>query len=202
MSFDQETVFGRGQTYAGIGGQAPGATDGASIEGYRKRFADINYASGYGKALRSGLYCDCRIFRNAAGVNLLPMFVGSVKAGTETQIDGMTITGGQRGYVIDEWLPTAGVQANDLFWCCIQGPSQVLTGLATLPAVINLGAEVSAMTTSSSSQGTSAGRIKAADWTGATAVLGAEIAHFLGYAMSSCTSNNTNTALLVDLRLY
>lgn len=213
MSFDQEGLFNRSRTYADVNASSPAVTDGAVLEGYEKLFPDVNFTSGYAKAIRTGAYNLCRMVRNVSGVQL-PVSAQLLNpvTGQVGQIDGYTVIGGARGFVGDEWL-TQAVLNNDIFWVVLRGVSSVTTAwTADANNVINNATnsnELTAMTTACTSQGItgsggsatalSAGKVKNAVWTGATAVLAAEVSRVIGYALSAATTANTNTQILANI---
>jgi hypothetical protein len=217
MSFDQEGLFNRSQSWAGINGAAPASTDGAQLEGYEKLFPDVNFTSGYAKAIRTGAYNLCRMARNVSGIQL-PVAAQLLHpvTGQIGQIDGYTITDAQRGWVGDEWL-TQAVVNNDIFWVVLRGVSSVTTGLnADSTNVIAAAApnELTSLTTACTSQGItgtggsatalSAGKIKQAAWAvaayaGATTPLANEVSRVIGYALSAATTANTGVSILANI---
>src|SRR5271154_5110368 len=152
---DENPPFGRGETFYGI--QPAVAIDplnlgGQQMEGKIWEFEDLNFATTPGsKTNRSNRPVKCMIVRNAAAIPLLPMRLCSLqKAGTDGRyflgrIDGYTTTQGQEGYPLDEWLPAAGLQPNDLGWLVVDGPAMCLYDLAGTTA-INVGDIVMALT--------------------------------------------------------
>lgn len=202
-------------------------SDGIQYEGREWVFEDIDVNT---KKYRSGRPVVARIVRNVSGIALLPGRVARFAQGAVSQngvpgglwggqIDGYTApatypsdyTAVQSGpgVPIDEFLPTAGVQNNDLCWVVVQGPAGVKTDLATLSPVINVGDLVFAQT-AATSQATTAGRIidVGAVTSNATAI--GDIAMLaIGRAMSgpataaaattAATANNTDTLVIVDV---
>jgi hypothetical protein len=103
--------------------------------------------------------------------------------------------------VVDEWLPSAGVVDDDLFWIVRKGPTLVLTDLAGGAAnVITSGANLVALT-AATSQATTAGRVQEYAFTTNVTALQSQVLNRLGKAMSAKTTANTNADLLVDLQL-
>lgn len=195
----EEAPFGRGQTFRGVGGPAAGSTDGAEYEGREFWFPDQDFSTGKG-LVRSGQYVLCRIVRNIAAFNILPSRVVNLTAGRPRQVDGYQVTGGGECFVSDEWLPAAGVAQYDLFYIVVKGPTLAYTGLAgNATNVIAAKDPVTALTSSATSGATTSGRIKSADYTGATAVLGNEVLNTIGRAMSAATTAETNTLKLVNV---
>lgn len=63
------------------------------------------------------------LVRNTSGGALLPREVIKFQSGfIGKRVDGYPAADGKGDGVVDENLPAAGVQANDLFWVCIEGP--------------------------------------------------------------------------------
>jgi hypothetical protein len=89
------------------------------------------------------------------------------------------------------------VPDNHVFWLFQEGQTLATTSLAgdggnLLPADTHL---VGA--TGATSQATTAGRVKAIDMSGATAVLGGQILNSFGRAISAKTTTNTGVDVLV-----
>jgi hypothetical protein len=103
-------------------------------------------------------------------------------------------------YPIDEYLPSAGVVANDLCYVCVEGPSECITGLAAdATNSIAAGAVVVGLVGSTTSAPTS-GKIGAQiSLGGATTPLSYEVQHALGRALSAKTTSQTSGAILVML---
>jgi len=197
-----EAPFPRGKSWTmNFGSAVAGSTDGIEFEGVDKDFSDYDWVN-YPKR-RTNRYVRCRIVRNSSGIALKPSRLVQLDAANYyNHALGYTITDGQRGYPVDEFLPSGGVLANDLFWVVLRGPAMLLSGLnADGTNVITQGQEVTALTTAASSQGSSAGAVKSAISSGATTPLFNEIAHFIGVALSSLTTGNTGANVLVDVRM-
>ena len=100
---------------------------------------------------------------------------------------------------MDEFLPTAGVPANDLFWIVVEGPTNILSDLAGADNnVVNIGGILVALT-AATSQCTTAGRVMPQDITGATSVLANAVQNRIGRALSARTTANTNADILVNV---
>lgn len=195
MARDENPPFGRGETYfSGVGATT---TDPQGIIGKEWTFEDINPVT---RVVRSSKSVTCRAVRNTSGISLLPRRLAqfSTTAGSfGHEMPGYTTTVAQRGYLIDEYLPSTGVAANDVFWIVVKGPAEGISDLATADTV-NVGDKLVALT-AITSQATTAGRVDLFDATGATLVLANQIMHYIGHAMSALTSGNTNTAILIDV---
>ena len=196
MSRDENPPFGRGETF--FQGDTANATDGAELEGKEWVFEDKSPTD---RTARSNKYCRCRIVRNTSGIALLPKRIARFELSAVdygAQADGYTTTTAAEGFPIDEYLPAAGVPANDLFWIVIEGPAVVLTSLSDLTADLAAGAWVVAIT-AVTSQATTAGRVTNNDLTGATALLANQVLNRIGRCLSAKTTQNTNADLLVEV---
>jgi hypothetical protein len=195
----------RGRTYLSGPGRTPGSTYGASqiLEGTTKIFKDVDQSGRGAKALRSDNDVYCTLVRNASGITLLPKRVVKWKSGQiGKQVDGYCAVDFEAvAGVVDEWLPSAGVVDDDLFWIVRKGPTLVLTDLAGGAAnVITSGANLVALT-AATSQATTAGRVQEYAFTTNVTALQSQVLNRLGKAMSAKTTANTNADLLVDLQL-
>jgi hypothetical protein len=195
MARDENPPFGRGETWYN-GGTAT-TSDPTAVVGKEWVFEDINPNT---KAVRSNKHVKCRAVRNNSGISLLPRRIAqfSLTAGSFShEVTGYTTTVAQRGYLVDEFLPSTGVPDKDVFWIVIEGPAEGISDLATADTIA-VGDKLVALT-AITSQATTAGRVDLIDLTGATSVLANQILHYLGHAMSALTSGNTNTAILIDV---
>lgn len=146
MSRDNDGFFGRGQTY--FGGGTANATDGAHLLGQTRVFEDIDWGGTAGgmKTARTNRKVVCMAVRNTSGSTLLPKRVAKMKTDGSgyqylSEVMGYATSAGEVGYPIDEFLPAAGVVANDIFWVVVQGPAKVTTG-ASGDTNISIGAYV------------------------------------------------------------
>lgn len=134
MSMKENLPFQRGQTY--YGGTVVDATAHADLEGREYVIVDDNQnANGGVGTNRTGREIRLRIVRNLSGAALLPRKLVLMKtdgAGNQYagQVSGYTAATGDKGYAVDEYLPAAGVVANDLFYVVIKGPAQCITDSA------------------------------------------------------------------------
>lgn len=201
MSFESPP-FQRGETF--FNGNTTDATSGAQHEGKRYWFVDLDLSAGVtGKKNRSNRMVWCMIVRNVSGIALLPKrIVRLKKTGLNYlgQVDGYTTTTAEKGFPLDEWLPTTGLLANDLGYVVIDGPATVLTDLAASVNNSVAVGDVLVALTAVTSQSTTAGRVGQQDLTGATSPLGLQVQNYLGYALSAQTTNQTNNSLLLDIR--
>src|SRR5579859_4055222 len=229
MARQENPPFSRGETFYNIFSSSTQSTsDGIQLEGKEWVFEDINPST---KQYRSGQYVTCRVVRNVSGIALLPSRVarfanapvGNSAPGGQYggQVDGYINTTpnanfndqNSHGYPIDEFLPTAGVQNNDLFWVVVKGPASVLTDLASLSPNILVGDFVVGQT-AATSQATTAGRVIDINANTASAtVMAANAALYLGRVISgpaftasttggstiAATAHNTNASLVIDV---
>ena len=172
--------------------------EGVDYEGKEYWFED---ASTSAPTHRTRRYRKYRIVRNVGAAAILPSRIAifQTTAGKYGhRVDGYTTTTAARGQPIDEYLPSAGCPVNDLCFVLMKGPGLVYSGLANDAADYAAGDVLTAITAASSGA-TTAGRIKAQDLTGATALLGAEVQNAIGRAMSTKLTNSTNQTILVDV---
>jgi len=144
----------------------------------------------------------CRLVKNNSGIVLsAKQIVVLNEDGTE--IDGLVrlgtnAAGAERGYPIDEFIDSNGVGTADACWVVIRGIATVVTGVtADDENVITAGSAVIACTAAASTVTTTAGR--AAGIEGATSVLALNLINAIGTAMSTMTTANTATDLLIDV---
>jgi hypothetical protein len=181
MSRQDHPPFARGETYANGGEIDANNLGGVNLEGKEFIF-EVNAPNDPSGADPSGRPIHVRVVRNASGVNLKPRRVVRYKAADplETQVDGYVSALADRpAGVVDEFLPAAGVPANDLFYIVIDGPTE-LTQPATHASLAIGDRLVPAAGTSATND--DAGRVAKQDLTGATATLANNIQNVIGYA--------------------
>lgn len=132
--------FPRGQTGTYISDATAGtidATGGGHLEGMEYDFEDLDFSVQLGAgAQRSGRRVRCRIVRNKSGGLLLPKkavkpyTAAAAKGDVFSETDGYAALGDPILGIVDEFLPAAGVAANELFWVVTRGPSTCLTDSA------------------------------------------------------------------------
>lgn len=203
MARDENPPFLPGETY--FGGATISADDVTAtkyLEGKEWVSEDLDYSVQGAKALRSGKLVRRRCVRNNSGIALLPKRLAQLEATAGDyggRVDGYADVTSERAYPIDEFLPTAGVPDDDLFWIVVEGPATCLTDLAGgANNVLNVGEAVVALT-AATSQATTAGRVRPIDLNVATTALGDAIRHTIGRALSAKTTANTNADVLVDV---
>lgn len=137
--------FARGQTLGG-GVAALDASFGTNFTGVRKEFLDVDPVSGVINTNRS-VTCVC--LKNGTGAALTKgKLVKFTTAGSAT---GNAAATDYQVAVVDEYLPSAGVAANDLFWGVIRGPTTVASSGA-----ISAGGRISVSTSGNCAAGTGA----------------------------------------------
>ncbi len=129
--------FPIGTTY--FDGQTADTTtkEALNLEGKEYLTEDLNYSNptfSSTKTLRTAYLKKVRIMRNVSGVTLAPGYLCQPQAGGTdgrfflgradgyARIGGAIPTATYPAYGIDEFLPTTGVLANDLFYATIEGP--------------------------------------------------------------------------------
>jgi len=203
MARDENPIFGRGETFYGGGTIDANNLGGINLEGKEWEFEDINPTT---KTARlDGRKVRCRCVRNVSGGALLPKRLALLQdtAGKNSgrvagYASGTAADTPQQGYPIDEFLPAAGVPANDLFWIVVEGPAVVLTSLADMATDLAVGEFVVAAT-AATSQATTAGRVIPQLLSGATARLAANIQNRVGRAHTAKTTQNTHAEVLIDV---
>ena len=181
--------FGRGQTL-GVTVKLYEAEngDGSTVIGTRKEFRDENPKTGQ---LFSNRPVECVAVKNVSGGALLPGSVVKFKyAATSGQFSGGILgevdatatttnaTPAANGLVgvVDEYLPTAGVAAGEVFWLVTRGPTTVTKTTTAVSA--------------GDAIGTSATAGSAAAHTAGTTTL-------LGYAIEAAATSTTSGRVLV-----
>ncbi len=197
----------RGRTF--LGGNANrtiDATMGVDKEGSLMLFDDDDPTVTTGaKTKRSNRQVTCLLVRNVAAAALLPKFIVKWKSGQRNrQVDGYTaVTNEAAAGVVDEFLGSAGVAVNDLFWIVVRGPTLMKTALeGDGTNVINLDDILGALTAATSGA-TTAGRVRVNALTATSTALtdgseGNKQMNSFGRALSARTTGNTNADILVD----
>lgn len=119
-NIDSDPWFGRGQTLG-----VTSTSDGTHIVGTEKWFVDVHPRTG---VVNSNAPVKCVAARNTSGSAILPGAV--VKFGTANllgEVDGSAGVDDLVVGVADEYLPAAGVAANDIFWVVVGGPTTANT---------------------------------------------------------------------------
>jgi len=165
-------------------------TDGTGWVGVVKQFPDVNPITG---AIRSNRIKTCVAVRNVATIALAPKRVvvfatAAGLGGLSTVIGYASVLNAEHVGVVDEFLPTAGVAINDVFWVVVDGPTEV-AGLVsgTELAAGNRIAAVSA----AASTGLTAGRVGPSLLSAASTAAGDAGLGVIGYAMSASSTSAT-----------
>lgn len=111
--------FARGQTLGG-GVSNLDSSFGGNFVGVRKEFLDVDPVSGVVNTNRT-VTCIC--LKNTTGSALTKGKL--VKFSTLGNASAVAAAADYQVAVVDEYLPSAGVAANDLFWGVIRGPTTV-----------------------------------------------------------------------------
>lgn len=210
MAKRENPPFPRGSTFYDGATIDTNNLGGLQWEGTIWEFEDLNLTGTTtgAKGARTNRPVKCMVVRNVGAAALLPKrLVTFQTAGTDGRfiagrVDGYATTTAAEGYPVDEYLPSAGVPVNDLFYVVIDGPATVLTDIASgANNVINVGTVLVALTAATSGA-TTAGRVAPQDLTGATSPLALQVQNRLGRAMSARTTANTNSDVLVDVRKW
>ena len=199
MARDESPFLGPpGRTY--YNGETIDINDlgGVNLEGKEYRIED---PSG------SGEYQTLKIVRNVSGVTLYGKRLVRYKTGYYgRRVDGYTTTTGEAGYPIHDAYATNGVVNNDLMYIVVLGPVIVKngTGVATTTVITEkdpLTALTAAASTGAST--TDAGRVRTADFTGATAPLATAILGIPGRATNTAaTSGVTNADITMSVTKF
>lgn len=204
MARNENPPFGRGETFYGISPSPAIDTNnlgGQEFEGKTWLFEDLDFSK-TNKPARTNRYVLCMCVRNDSGAALLPQRLVTFEktAGKfPGKVDGYATVDADHAYPVDEFLPSTGVPANDLFWIVIEGPAMCLTPLdGGADNVFSVGTVVTSLTAASSGA-TSAGRVKPQVTTGATTAFALEVMNYIGRALSAATTANTGANLLVDV---
>lgn len=135
MARNENPPFARGQTF--WAGTVPSdyASKDADLVGKVYYFEDRNWNDTFTKSFRSGRYVACMIARNGSGGALHAKDLAKLKTdGSAYEYLGVVMSNnptlGDRAYPIDEFLPAAGVAANDLFFLVVGGPAMCVTDTA------------------------------------------------------------------------
>lgn len=219
----EELPFPIGTTY--FDGQTADTTtkEATNLEGKEYLVEDLNFSSATfssTKTQRTAYLKKVRIMRNVSGVVLAGGYLCTPQAGGTDgrffmgRTDGYATIGGsiptatQPAYGIDEFLPSGGVPANDLFYATVEGPflgivaatAANLLGLSYNGTArpIGVGDVLVADTAAASTFGITqlstmtCGKIAAFTNGGVTGItLGFNLLNRIGRALSAITTGNT-----------
>jgi hypothetical protein len=214
-----ETWYGVGPSgtvpiTTGTGGLGDLGLGGVNMEGrefvFEANSPDI-YTGGYSNASTdpNGRPIRVKVVRNTSGANLKPGRLVHYDEGNDGDADtGQTtrkLETGVDGYcyqladapagVVDEFLPAAGVVANDLFFIVIDGPT-LFTNQHSAPITTAVGSNLVPAATGSSRTDDLAGRVALQDLTGTAATLANNIMNKAGKAE---VANSTADALVAGV---
>ena len=205
MGLQVDPPFGLGQTLFSLSstqtsvpndslmGIQSNAAYGDQWLGAVKEFTDVNPANGQVRTNRRKV-CVC--VKNTSTVVLLPKRIVAFNTAAGkmfTEVNGYSaVTNEERVGVVDEWLPSAGVAINDIFWVTVNGPTEVVAALSG--TAITAGARLAAITAAAST-GTTAGRATPSSLVGATTGGNDNGRGVIGYAVSAGTTADGSSVL-------
>jgi len=162
--------FGRGTTLG-----VSDVNQGTNVTGTIKVFNDVDPRSNVSGRNLSYVTVMCKAVRNTSGAALLPgTIVKMASSDILNSSDGAASAAPGLLGVVDEYLPSTGVAANDVFWMVISGPTTINTA-----ATLSAGAAISV------GSSTTAGKAVAASAT--------DKSDIIGYAISAAASNKVRT---------
>ena len=126
MSLTSDPPFARGSTLGG-GVATLDSSFGGNWVGMQKVFLDVTPSTGL---LNTNRRVRCIALRNSTGSTLTKGQLVKFRIGDALSL--AVTTDAQVG-VVDEYIPSGGVLANDVFWAVVEGPTSVAT--AATPAV-------------------------------------------------------------------
>lgn len=187
MARDETPPFARGETFSNS--QLASDIDttnlgGVNLEGKEYVF-EVNTPDTPAnlQSDSSGRGVRVRVVRNLSTVNLKPGRIAHYKLDDpyECHVDGYTFATADRpAGIVDEYLPTVGVQPNDLFYIVVDGPT-TFTQLSASASTFAIGDRaVPGVGTSATND--DAGRVLVQSQAGATTVLGNMLQNVVGYA--------------------
>jgi hypothetical protein len=120
---DQSNPIPRGAT--GFQGATPNTTTFAAQLGQVREFPDVNPdPNATTLTTKTNLRVQCILLRNTSGGALLPKDVIKIDPTDPSRnASAKSSAANQHIAVVDEYLPAAGVPANDVFWAVIKGPT-------------------------------------------------------------------------------
>ncbi len=185
MSLLIDPPFALGQTLG-----VSSLTDGTGWVGVVKQFPDVNPITG---VIRSNRIKTCVAVRNVATIALAPkrtvVFATAAGLGGLSTVTGYSsVLNAEHVGVVDEFLPTAGVAINDVFWVVVDGPTEV-AGLVSGTAIA-AGDRIAAVSAAAST-GLTAGRVGPSLLSAASTAAGDAGLGVIGYAMSASSTSAT-----------
>ena len=192
MSLYVDPPFSLGQTLG-----VSSATDGTGWVGTVKVFPDVNPTTG---VIRSNRVKKCVAVRNTSAGALLPkrlvrFAVGTAGTAVFSAVDGYAaVTNNEVVGVVDEYLPSAGVAVNDVFWVTVDGPTEVAHALSG--TAVSVGDRLAAITAATTGA-TTAGRVTPSAVGAATTGSDNAGLGVIGYACSAGTTSGSAILALV-----
>jgi hypothetical protein len=193
MSLFVDPPFALGQTLG-----VTSATQGENWVGVVKVFPDVNPRTGQ---VRSNRVKKCIAVRNASGATLFGKRGVSFVAGSQGAVVGYVYEDGRADKAVagvaDEYLPPAGVAANDVFWVTVEGPTDMLIDVATQPGQHIVGATINNITAATSSGNTGGFGVTATP----TAALAAPTGSVVYYGRVAVTASQAEARAGVRVQL-
>jgi len=202
MGLQVDPPFGLGQVFGpttpndsltGISGSY-----GDNWVGSVKEFPDVVPSTG---AVRTNRRKVCVAVRNKSGAALLPkrLVTFSTTAGKLfSEVTGYSaVTNEERVGVVDEYLPAAGVAADEVFWVTVSGPTEVAVALSGTD--VAAGDRLAAITAATAGA-TTAGRVTPSSVGAATTGAGNNGLGVIGYAVSAGATTGANVLAHVSTR--
>lgn len=202
MGLQVDPPFSLGQTLGVTGANdtmwPPYASYGDNWAGCVKEFTDVNPLTGQ---VRSNRRKVCVAVRNTSGGALLPKRVvrlSGTGVGLWSQADGYaSIANEPLCGVVDEFLPAAGVAANDVFWVTVDGPTEVAVALSGSDVAVRSALSV---VTAAASTSTTAGRVSVSPLSSSTAGGNDNGIGVIGYAASAGATTGSAVLALIRTR--
>lgn len=197
MSLYVDPPFSLGQTLG-----VSSTSDGTGWVGTVKVFPDVNPTTG---VIRSNRVKKCVAVRNTSAGALLPKRVVRFAVGTAgtavfSAVDGYAaVANNEVVGVVDEFLPSAGVAVNDVFWVTVQGPTEVAAALSGTDIAVGdrLACVTAANSTASGTTGVG-GRVGPSALTAGTANPGDNGIGVLGRACSVGATTGANVLAIFN----
>lgn len=211
-------AFARGESFYNGGSITTTAADlgGQNLEGREYEFEPNSQAQETGPYKStvgvdpSGRPIRVKAVRNVSGANLKPKRVVKFQAVSTASLSTTPYEGRVDGYVtsvsdrpagvVDEFLPSAGVPNNDVFYIVIDGPTVVTQAAGSIATALNVGDRVVAATAGTTSTDDAGGRVVLQDLTGATSTLANNVQNAIGYiaVQGVSTTITTSTGATLD----
>jgi hypothetical protein len=203
MGLQVDPPFGLGQTLGitGANDSLVGITGsyGDNWVGAVKEFTDVDPVTG---KVRSNRRKVCIAVRNKSGAALLPKRVVSFSTTAGKLFSEVTgysaVTNAEAVGVVDEFLPSGGVAADDVFWVTVNGPTEVAAALSGTD--IAAGDKLAAITAATSGA-TTAGRVTPSPVSASTAGANNNGLGVIGYAVSAGATTGSAVFALINTKL-